>query len=117
FPPRLSRCSQCDSRTLRAANQITEGLLNLTWNALEHLSVRREFFHEHQQSLNRFLRLVSSQTAANEIDFLQFPRLQQQLFPSCAREKNIHRRINPLVADFPVEHHLHVSGAFEFLKH
>src|SRR4029450_10625187 len=85
-------------------------------NALEHFSVGGEFFHKHQQPLNSFFWFVSGQAAPNEIDFLQFPRLQEQLFTPRAREKYIHRRIDSLVADFPVEHHFHVSGALELLK-
>src|SRR5437773_927090 len=33
-----------------------------------------------------------------------------------AGEKNVDRRINALVADLSIEHHFHVSGAFELLK-
>ena len=88
----------------------------LARNVLEHLSVRREFLHEHQETLNRFLGFVSGQTAPDEIDFLQLPRLQQQFFAACSGQKDVDGRINPLVADFSVEHHFHVSGAFELLK-
>jgi hypothetical protein len=45
-------------------------------NALEHFSVRREFFHKHQQTLNGFLRFVTGKPAPDEINLLQFPRLQ-----------------------------------------
>ena len=44
-------------------------------DASKHLRVGREFFHEHQQSLNCFLWLVSGQTAADQINFFQLPRL------------------------------------------
>src|SRR6516162_6953284 len=85
-------------------------------NALEHFSVRWELFHKHQETLNGFLWFVTGQSAPDEIDFLQFPRLQQQLFAACPGEKDVDRGINPLVADFSVKHHFHVSGAFKFLK-
>src|SRR5437762_9679551 len=88
----------------------------LTRNSLQHLGVRREFFHEHQQTLDRFLWFVAGKASADEVDFLQFPRLQQQFLTPRAGEENIDRWINPLVADFSIEHHFHVSGAFEFLK-
>jgi len=51
-----------------------------TRNTFEHFRVRREFFDEHQQTLNGFLRFVTGQAAPDEIDFFQFPRLQQQFF-------------------------------------
>src|SRR5437667_1268801 len=86
------------------------------WNAFEHFSVRREFFHEHQQTLNGFLWFVTGQTAPDEIDLLKLPRLQQQLFATRAGEKNVDRRINALVANLSIEHHFHVPGAFELLK-
>jgi hypothetical protein len=47
----------------------------LTGNALQHFSVRWEFFYKHQEPLNGFLRFVTRQAAPDEIDFLQFPRL------------------------------------------
>jgi hypothetical protein len=59
---------------------------------------------------------VTSKTAPDEIDFLQFPRLQQQFFAARSRQEDVDGRINPLVADFSVEDHFHVSGAFELLK-
>src|SRR5437016_7669730 len=68
------------------------------------------------QTLDRFLWFVAGKASPDEVDFLQFPRLQQQFFTPRAGEENIDRRINPLVADFSIEHHFHVSGAFEFLK-
>src|SRR5438132_11990917 len=45
------------------------------WDFLQHLGVRWKLFHEHQQALDRFLRLVAGEAAADQIDFLQFPRL------------------------------------------
>src|SRR5438034_8775535 len=74
-------------------------------NALEHFSVRWEFFHKHQETLNGFLGFVTGQTASDEIDFLQFPRLQQQLFAARPGQKDIDRRINPLITDFRSEEH------------
>src|SRR6266576_1093811 len=85
-------------------------------NALEHFSVRWEFFHKHQETLDGFLWFVTGQTAPDEIDLLKLPRLQQQLFATRAGEKNVDRRINALVADLSIEHHFHVSGSFELLK-
>ena len=59
---------------------------------------------------------MAGQTAADEIDLFQLPRLQEQFFAARAGEKNIHRRINALIADLAIEHQLHVSGAFELLE-
>ena len=78
--------------------------------------VGREFFHKHQETLDGFLRFVTGKPAPDEIDLLQFPRLQQQFFAARSGQKYVDCRINTLVADFPVEHHLHVSSAFELLK-
>ena len=100
--------------TLRMRN---EGMIAaLTGNALQHLRVGREFLHEHQQPLNRFIRFMTGEAAADQIDFFQLPRLQQQLFAPGAGQENIDRRINALIADFAVQHHFHVAGAFEFLE-
>jgi len=52
----------------------------LAGDFFEHLRVGRKLFHEHEQTLNRFLGLVPGETATDQIDFLQFPRLQQQFF-------------------------------------
>src|ERR1700756_439846 len=76
-----------------------------TRNILEHLSVGREFFHEHQETLDGFLRFVPGETASDEIDFLQFPRLQQQFFAARSGQKDVDRWINALVANFSVKHH------------
>src|SRR5260370_6319605 len=88
----------------------------LSGNSLQHLSVGWEFFHEHEQTLNRFLRFVSGEPPTDKIDFLQLPWLQEQLFAARPGEENINSRINALVADFAIEHHLHISRAVEFLK-
>src|SRR5436305_7173060 len=87
-----------------------------TRNALEHLSVGREFFHEHQETLNGFLRFVTSQAAPDEIDLFQFPRLQQEFFTACSGQKDVNGRINALIAAFSVQDHFHVPGPFELLK-
>ena len=42
--------------------------------------------------------------------------MQQQFFAPRAGEENVDGRINPLVADFAVEHHFHIAGALKFLK-
>jgi hypothetical protein len=61
----------------------------LTGNALKHFRVGREFLHEHQQALDRLIRFVTGEAATNQINFFQFPRLQQQFFAPCAGEENI----------------------------
>src|SRR6266566_2952461 len=110
---RTSHSKICD---FIATARLQIAIRKLTRNSLEHFGVRREFFHEHQQTLDRFLWFVTGETATDEVDFLQFPRLQQQFFAPRAGEENIDSRINPLIADFPVKHHFHISGAFKFLK-
>ena len=69
-------CAQRIVNRLRARVEIGNRLANRSArDASQHLRVGREFFHEHQQSLNCFLWLVSGQTASDEIDFLQLPLL------------------------------------------
>src|SRR5215472_9176209 len=87
-----------------------------TWNTFEHLRVRREFFHEHQETLNGFLGLMTCKAASNEIDFFQFPRLQQEFFAARSGQKDVNGWINALIADFSVQDHFHVTGTFELLK-
>ena len=41
----------------------------LTRNFLKHLCVRRKFFDEHEQTLDCFFRFMTSQAAANQINF------------------------------------------------
>ena len=57
----------------------------LTGNALKHLRVGREFLHEHQQTLDRFIRFMSGQAAPDQIDFLQLPRLQAAILRGACR--------------------------------
>src|SRR5213596_3844084 len=71
----------------------------LAWNVLEHLRVGREFFHKHQETLNGFLRFVPGETAPDEIDFFQFPRLQKQFLSARSGEEDVDGRINSLIAD------------------
>src|SRR5207248_8356432 len=59
---------------------------------------------------------MPGKAASNQIDFLQLPRLQKQFFSSRSRKENVDRRIDPLIADLAIEHHLHVPGALEFLE-
>src|SRR5439155_18141162 len=87
-----------------------------TRNTFEHFRVRREFFHEHQKTLNGFLRFVTGEAAANEIDLFQFPRLQQEFFAARSGQKDVNGRINSLIANFSVQDHFHVAGTFELLK-
>src|SRR5260370_37416581 len=94
----------------------TTALNGSAWNALEHFSIRWEFFYKHQETLNGFLWFVTGQTAPDKINFLQFPRLQQQLFAARPRQKDVDRRTNSLVADVSVQHNFHVSRAFKILK-
>src|SRR6266513_5072589 len=86
------------------------------WNAFQHFSVRREFFHEHQKTLNGFLRFVTGEAAPDEIDLFQFPRLQQEFFAARSGQKDVNGRINALIADFSVQDHFHVARTFELLK-
>src|SRR4029077_20053097 len=65
-------------------------------NAFEHFGVGGEFFHEHQQTLNCFTWFVTGETAPNQIDLFQLPRLQKQFFAPGAGKENIDRRINAL---------------------
>src|SRR5205085_12495373 len=88
----------------------------LARNLFQHLRIRREFFYEHEQTLNRFFRFVTGESATDQIDFLKLPRLKQQFLAAGAREKDVDRGLNALIADFSIEHHLHVTGAFELLK-
>ncbi len=53
--------------------------------------------------------LCPGQTAPDHIDLLQLPRLQQQFLAARAGEEDVDRRINALIADLAVEHHLHVA--------
>ena len=87
-----------------------------TRNTFEHFRVRREFFHEHQETLNGFLGFMTCKAASNEIDFFQFPRLQQEFFAARSGQKDVNGRINALIADFSVQDHFHVAGTFELLK-
>src|SRR5436305_4407020 len=87
-----------------------------TRNTFEHFRVRREFFHEHQKTLNGFLRFVTGETAANEIDLFQFPRLQQEFFAARSGPKDVNGRINSLIANFSVQDHFLVARSFELLK-
>src|SRR5712692_6660165 len=75
----------------------------LTRNLFQHLHVGRKFLHEHEETLDRFFRFVTGQATANQVDFLQLPRLQQQLLAPRAGKENIDRRINALIADLSVE--------------
>src|SRR5882724_2100494 len=90
--------------------------INLARNPLQHLLVSREFFHEHEQTLDRFAGLVAGEAAANQIDLLQFPWLKEQFLAPSAGEENVDGWINALIADLPIKDHLHVAGAFEFLE-
>src|SRR5947199_8396253 len=83
----------------------------LARNPLQHLLVGRKFFHEHEKTLDRFAGFVARETAADQIDLLQFPRLEEQFLAPSAGEENIHRRVNALIADLAIEDHLHVAGA------
>jgi hypothetical protein len=65
--------SSCDAGFLK--DQIPGQCL--ARNFLKHLRVGREFFDEHEQTLNRFFRFMASEAAADQINFLQFPRLQE----------------------------------------
>ncbi len=100
----------------RARGRSETAATGLTRNFFQHLRVRREFLHEHEQTLNRFFRFVAGQSATNQIDFFQLPRLKQQFFTAGAGKEDVDRRINALIADLAIEHHLHVAGTFEFLK-
>src|SRR5205807_1041456 len=88
----------------------------LTRKAFQYLLVGREFFHEHEQTLDRFSWFVPREPAPDQIDFLELPRLHEQLFAARAGKENVHRRVNALIADLTVEYHLHVPGPFEFLE-
>ena len=59
---------------------------------------------------------MPGEAATDEINFLQLPRLQQQLLAPRAGEEDIDCGINALVADLAIEHQLHVSRAFELLE-
>ena len=87
-----------------------------TRNTFEHFRVRREFFDEHQETLNGFLRFVTGEAASNEVDLFQFPRLQQEFFAARSGQKDVNGRINSLIANFSVQDHFHVAGTFELLK-
>src|SRR6266478_5769442 len=64
-----------------------------TRNTFEHFRVRREFFHEHQETLNGFLGFMTGKAASNEIDLFQFPRLQQEFFAARSGQKDVNGRI------------------------
>src|SRR6266567_8931183 len=82
----------------------------------QHLRVRREFLHEHEQTLNRLFGFVAGESAPDEIDFLELPRLEKQFLTPSSGKENVDRGINALIADFSVEHHLHVTSALKFLE-
>jgi hypothetical protein len=65
--------SPCDAGFLKG--QILDQCL--TRNLFQHLRVRRKFFDEHEQPLNCFFRFVAGESAANQVNFLQFPSLQE----------------------------------------
>lgn len=89
---------------------------SLTRNFLQHLGIGWELLHEHEQTLYGFVRFVASKASSDEVDFLQFPLLEQQLFATGTGKEDVHSGINAQVADLAIEHQLHVTGAFEFLK-
>src|SRR6476619_1576167 len=90
--------------------------ISLARNALQHLLVGREFLHEREQPLNGFTRLVAGQTATNQVNLLELPRLEEQFLAPRSRKENVHRGINALITDLAIEDHLHVTGAFELLE-
>src|SRR5207302_5503805 len=57
------------TRLISLGDCATSGLRS-TGDFFEHLRVRREFFHEHQETLDRFLRFMTGEAAADKIDFL-----------------------------------------------
>jgi hypothetical protein len=76
----FGRIRQCDSSVQNRHSKIENQppvRLGLARDFFQHLSVGGEFFHEHEETLNCFLRFMPRQTAANQIDFFQLPRLQQ----------------------------------------
>ncbi len=84
FPIRLPRffvaqdefCDGLVATSLRhVVRKLQIAMRKLTGDSLEHFGVRREFFHEHQKTLDRFLRFVTSEATADKIDFLQLPWL------------------------------------------
>jgi hypothetical protein len=59
----------------RGDNPAPLATIILTGDLFQHLSVRWKLLHEHQQPLNGFFRFVSRQSAADEINLLELPRL------------------------------------------
>ena len=68
------------------------------------------------QALGRFDRLVTRQSAPDEMDFLHLMRRQQEFLPAGSAFEDIHRRVYILLCDPPVENQFHVAGTLELLK-
>src|SRR3954466_1724951 len=90
--------------------------ISLTRNALQHLLVRREFLHEHEEPLDCFPGFVAGEAATDQVDLFEFPRLEKQFLAAGPGKEDVHCRVNALIADFAIEDHLHVAGALEFLE-
>src|SRR6266581_2004798 len=59
---------------------------------------------------------MTGKSTTDQIDFFQLPWLQKQFFAAGAGKEDVDCRINALIADLAIEHHLHVPGAFKFLE-
>ena len=59
---------------------------------------------------------MAGESAADDVDLMHLLGVKEQFFTTCAREEDVNRGVDALVADLAVENELHVAGALELLE-
>ena len=75
-----------------------------------------ELLKEEEEALHGLVRVVPSETAANEVKLLKRDLWQEQLLPSGAGFKDVHRRVDVVIREAAIEDDLHVASALKLLE-
>ncbi len=74
------------------------------------------FAHDLKEAFDGFLGAVAGEAAADEVDFIEEVRREEEFFAAGAAFEDIDGGIDVGLTDFAVEDELHVAGAFELLE-
>ena len=82
----------------------------------QHLGIGRMAPDKMKQPLDGFDRFMSGQSAADQIDFFQLVRWQEEFFAASAAFEDVDGGVDVTLGDFAIEHELHVTGSLKFLE-
>ena len=88
----------------------------LPWNVFEQLCIRRITTDEEEESLDGLDRLVTGESASDDIDLVEVLFGEKKLLAAGSREEDIDGGIDTLVADLAIQDELHIARSLEFLK-